>query len=72
MGVVTPPDHRAQGLAGVLIDHVISRYPDDPVLAAQSYLVELYAARGFSATGPEFLDEGIPHVPMARSASPDQ
>ncbi len=70
--VVTHPDHRGQGLAGVLIDHVISRYPVDLVLDAQSYLVEWYAARGFSATGPEFLDDGIPHVPMARSASLDK
>ncbi len=70
--VVTHPDHRGRGLAGLLVDHVISRYPVDLVLDAQSHLVDWYAARGFARTGAEFLDDGIPHVPMARSASLDR
>ncbi len=36
------------------------------VLAAQSYLVGFYTGYGFTPAGPEFLDDGIPHVPMAR------
>lgn len=70
--VVTHPDHRGQGLAAMLINHVILRYPGGFVLDAQSHLVDWYAARGFSPTGAEFLDDGIPHVPMARSASVDR
>jgi len=70
--VVTHPDHRGLGLAGLLVDHVIARYQGDLTLDAQSHLVDWYAARGFAPTGPEFLDDGIPHVPMARGASPDR
>jgi ElaA protein len=36
------------------------------VLDAQSYLVDFYVGFGFTPTGPEFLDDGIPHVPMRR------
>jgi len=70
--VVTHPDQRGRGLAGLLVDHVISRYPVDLVLDAQSHLVDWYSARGFSPTGPEFVEDGIPHVPMARGASLDR
>lgn len=70
--VVTHPDHRGQGLAGVLVDHVIALYAGDLMLDAQAHLVGWYAARGFTPTGPEFLDDGIPHVPMARAASLDR
>jgi ElaA protein len=38
------------------------------VLDAQSYLVDFYARYGFTKTGPEFLEDGIPHVPMTRTA----
>ncbi len=69
--VVTRTGHRGEGLAGLLVDHVIDHYPGDLVLDAQSYLVSWYTARGFDTTGPEFLDDGIPHVPMHRPASVD-
>lgn len=29
-----------------------------------SYVKTLYTALGFTQTGPEFLEDGIPHVPM--------
>ncbi|MFC4126614.1 GNAT family N-acetyltransferase [Nocardia rhizosphaerae] len=35
-------------------------------LDAQSHLVDMYAKFGFVADGPEFLDDGIAHVPMRR------
>jgi ElaA protein len=38
----------------------------DTVLDAQSPLAGWYATFGFSVTGPEFLEDGIPHVPMRR------
>jgi ElaA protein len=33
---------------------------------AQTYLVDMYGKHGFVRDGDEFLDDGIPHVPMAR------
>jgi ElaA protein len=36
------------------------------VLDAQTYLQEWYERFGYVVTGPEFLDDGIPHVPMRR------
>jgi ElaA protein len=38
------------------------------VLDAQSPLAGWYASFGFEVTGEEFLDDGIPHVPMRRAA----
>jgi ElaA protein len=35
-------------------------------LDAQSYLVEWYRRFGFERCGEEFLEDGIPHVPMLR------
>ena len=67
--VVTHPAARGLGLAGRLVDDVVARHGDRPiVLDAQSYLVEWYGRFGFVATGPEFLEDGIPHVPMRRPA----
>ena len=34
------------------------------VLDAQSHLVEWYERLGFAVAGPEFVEDGIPHVPM--------
>ncbi len=36
-------------------------------LDAQSYLVRWYRRLGFEPCGEEFLDDGIPHVPMRRA-----
>jgi ElaA protein len=35
-------------------------------LNAQSYLVDMYAAHGFVISGEEFIEDGIPHLPMSR------
>jgi len=37
---------------------------------AQSYLIEMYGAHGFAVDGDEFLEDGIPHVPMLRAHRP--
>ena len=37
------------------------------VLDAQSYLAHWYARFGYEASGPEFVEDGIPHVPMRRA-----
>lgn len=35
-------------------------------LSAQSYLADMYARHGFFRDGGEFVEDGIPHVPMVR------
>ena len=58
---------RGTGLAGRLMLEAIDRVGDRAcVLDAQTYLVEFYARFGFVVTGEEFLEDGIPHVPMRR------
>jgi ElaA protein len=37
------------------------------VLDAQTYVAGFYATRGFVVSGPEFVEDGIPHVPMRRT-----
>ncbi len=41
----------------------------DVVLDAQAPLVAWYASHGFTPDGEEFLEDGIPHVPMRRPGS---
>lgn len=65
--VVTRPDARGSGVAGQLVDYLVSASAGPWVLDAQSYLAEWYSARGFDASGPEFVEDGIPHVPMRRA-----
>ena len=60
---------RGQGWADRLMEAALQVCPDkDVVLDAQSPLADWYAALGFEVTGPEFLDDGIPHLPMRRPA----
>ena len=40
----------------------------EAVLDAQTYATRLYTNAGFVPDGPEFLDDGIPHLPMRRPA----
>ncbi len=37
-------------------------------ISAQTYLAEMYGRHGFVQDGAEFLEDGIPHVPMVRGA----
>ncbi|WP_436527174.1 GNAT family N-acetyltransferase [Actinoplanes sp. HUAS TT8] len=65
--VVTAKSARGAGLAGRLMDHALEIIGSRPaVLDAQSYLVSFYAKYGFEPSGPEFVEDGIPHTPMAR------
>lgn len=59
---------RGGGLARALMAHAIDLAgPRTCVLAAQAHLTGFYASLGFQPTGPEFDDDGIPHVPMHRA-----
>jgi ElaA protein len=58
---------RRQGWAGAMMRRALHEVGGSRcVLDAQAHLAAWYARWGFAATGPEFLDDGIPHVPMER------
>ncbi|MFC0508727.1 GNAT family N-acetyltransferase [Micromonospora costi] len=65
--VVVAPAARGGGYAGRLMTEALAVVGDRPcVLDAQSYLVDFYTRHGFTVTGPEYVEDGIPHVPMRR------
>jgi len=65
--VVTAPAARGRGLSQQLLKAVLDRIGDARcVLDAQSHLVGFYERLGFAVTGPEYVEDGIPHTPMAR------
>jgi ElaA protein len=67
--VVTAAGARGDGLAGRLMEEALTVIGNRPsVLSAQAYLVRFYAKYGYERTGPEYLEDGIPHVPMLREA----
>lgn len=60
---------RGRGHAGRLLEAALALAGDQVcVLDAQAHLAELYARHGFAVTGPEYLEDGIPHLPMRRPA----
>jgi len=66
--VVVAAGDRGRGLAGVLMARAHELCAGRTVvLDAQSYLAEFYTGLGYEVTGPEFLDDGIPHLPMRRA-----
>jgi ElaA protein len=67
--VTTAAAARSAGHARQLMARALELAGDrDVVLDAQSYLQEWYERLGFVRVGDEFLDDGIPHVPMRHSA----
>lgn len=65
--------HRGTGVAAALMHAALELVGDgDSVLDAQAHLAHWYARFGFEQDGPEFVDVGIPHVPMRRvGAAPE-
>jgi ElaA protein len=60
---------RGQGWADRIMEAALQVCPDrDVVLDAQSPLARWYAGFGFEVCGPEFVEDGIPHLPMVRRA----
>lgn len=58
---------RGRGLAGALMRAALREVGDQPcVLDAQSYVVGYYESFGFVVSGEEFVEDGIPHLPMRR------
>ncbi|MGH3368550.1 MAG: GNAT family N-acetyltransferase [Nocardioidaceae bacterium] len=63
--VLVAPGHRGRGIAGRLVRAARDVVGDRPCrLDAQAHLVDWYRGQGFETCGAEFLDDGIPHVPM--------
>lgn len=60
---------RKQGLARLMVQNAIDGirldYPSCSIcLDAQTYLQGFYLSLGFQVCGDEFLEDGIPHIPM--------
>lgn len=68
--VLLARDARGRGLADVVMQTALAVCGGRPVvLDAQAPLAGWYATFGFEVEGPEFLEDGIPHVPMYRKES---
>ncbi|MEJ3743587.1 GNAT family N-acetyltransferase [Actinomycetes bacterium KLBMP 9797] len=66
--VVVAAHARGSGLAGRLMAAALAVVGDRAcVLNAQTLATGLYERYGFVASGPEFLEDGIPHIPMIRA-----
>ena len=67
--VAVASDWRKRGLARVMMHRAIEQaevdYPSSTIyLNAQTYLQGFYKTLGFRVSGVEFLEDGIPHIPM--------
>jgi ElaA protein len=66
--VLLAPAARGRGLADPLMGTALAVATDrDVVLDAQSPLARWYETFGFEVVGEEFLEDGIPHLPMRLS-----
>ena len=60
---------RKQGLARRMLENAVTEARRGPsscgvFLSAQTYLKGFYESLGFQVCGDEFLEDGIPHIPM--------
>ena len=68
--VATAAGFRGRGLAAALMAAGIEVCGDVPItLGAQAHLEGWYAQFGFRRSGPGYVEDGIPHVPMRRERS---
>jgi ElaA protein len=67
--VVVTGSLRGTGAAGRLMATALDVVGDRAcVLHAQSHLTGFYERYGFTVAGAEFLEDGIPHVPMTKAS----
>lgn len=67
--VATAREHRGHGYAAQLLEEAIRRIGDREIrIGAQAYLERWYERFGFVRSGPDYLEDGIPHLPMVRPA----
>jgi len=65
--VVTAPAARGSGLAKELMLRGISACGTQPIrIGAQCYLERFYSGLGFQRAGPDYVEDGIPHLEMLR------
>jgi len=65
--VATHRDHRGQGYAAALVEEGLRRLGDGPVeIGAQAHLEGWYSRLDFRRSGEDYLEDGIPHLPMTR------
>jgi ElaA protein len=65
--VATATSARGRGLAARLVEEGIALCAGVPVtLGAQAHLQGWYERFGFRVSGPGYVEDGIPHVPMRR------
>jgi len=66
----TRRDARGQGHTTRLLRAALAEVGDYPCrINAQAYLAEMYADHGFIRDGEDFVEDGVPHVPMLRPGS---
>jgi len=71
--VCTKRTARGHGHANRLLQAALAEVGDYPCrINSQTYLEDMYRQHGFVRDGDEFLDDGIPHVPMLRGGSEQQ
>jgi len=69
--VCTALAERGNGHSARLMSAALTEVGDHPChLNAQTYLTAMYAKHGFNRNGAEFVEDGIPHVPMLRAPAP--
>ena len=71
--VVTSPKHRRSGIGKELMAESIRRCyslfgEGDIKIGAQLYLKKFYESFGFTQVGEGYLEDGIPHIYMVRTA----
>jgi len=65
--VCTAAAERGRGHTARLMTVVLNEVGRQPChLNAQTYLTSMYGRHGFTCSGPEFVEDGIAHVPMVR------
>lgn len=64
--VATAVGHRGAGHAAALMTRALKLQDGPFELDAQTYLKDWYERFGFVQSGDEFVEDGIPHVPMRR------
>lgn len=66
--VVVAPAARGRGLARELMAAALAEIGDREIrLDAQTGLRDWYAGYGFEVSGPEFVEDGVAHLPMRRA-----
>jgi ElaA protein len=68
--VAVRADRRGEGLARALLEAVLERHGDEALLLhSQEYVVPLYTRVGFVPVGEPFVEAGIPHRTLYRTAT---